>query len=247
MARHLLRDDRAPSMFDLQTLAEQFANLVWGTPLVTLLLGGGLFFLVVSSAAPYRYMGHAFAVLLGRYDTSGRREKSHTGRLWLQHCRTRWDLATSRRCAGDRCRGAGCRVLDVGIGDRGHRNQIFYLFTGCDVSRKRFAGRVTGRSDVRNPGGATQAFLFSCRVVFPCGPHWHAPNFSGQSTDSTHSRSRIRRHCARLGISCHRHLFGCCRGGRHFRWLAEGRQRRGRFATHDGRGVPADDALGSCQ
>ena len=69
MARHLLRDDWAPSMFDLQTLAEQFANLVWGTPLVTLLLGGGLFFLVVSSAAPYRYMGHAFAVLLGRYDT----------------------------------------------------------------------------------------------------------------------------------------------------------------------------------
>ena len=56
-------------MIDLHTFAEQFANLVWSTPLVTLLLGGGLFFLVVSKAAPYRYMGHAFAVLLGRYDT----------------------------------------------------------------------------------------------------------------------------------------------------------------------------------
>ena len=56
-------------MFDLHIFAEQFANLVWSTPLVTLLLGGGLFFLVVSKAAPYRYMGHAFAVLLGRYDT----------------------------------------------------------------------------------------------------------------------------------------------------------------------------------
>ena len=56
-------------MIDLHIFAEQFANLVWSTPLVTLLLGGGLFFLVVSKAAPYRYMGHAFAVLLGRYDT----------------------------------------------------------------------------------------------------------------------------------------------------------------------------------
>ena len=56
-------------MFDLQTFAEKFANLVWGTPLVTLLLGGGLFFLVASKAAPYRYMGHGLAVLLGRYDT----------------------------------------------------------------------------------------------------------------------------------------------------------------------------------
>ncbi len=69
MARHPLRDDWSPSMFDLHTFAEQFANFVWGTPLVTLLLGGGLFFLVVSRAAPYRYMGHAFAILLGRYDT----------------------------------------------------------------------------------------------------------------------------------------------------------------------------------
>ena len=56
-------------MIDLHTFAEQFANLVWGTPLVTLLLGGGLFFLVASRAAPYRYMGHALAILLGRYDT----------------------------------------------------------------------------------------------------------------------------------------------------------------------------------
>ena len=53
----------------IEQLSEKLANAVWGTPLVTLLLGGGLFFLVASRAAPYRHMGHAFAILLGRYDT----------------------------------------------------------------------------------------------------------------------------------------------------------------------------------
>ena len=53
----------------IEQLSEQLANAVWGTPLVTLLLGGGLFFLVASRAAPYRHMGHALAILLGRYDT----------------------------------------------------------------------------------------------------------------------------------------------------------------------------------
>ena len=53
----------------IEQLSEQLANAVWGTPLVTLLLGGGLFFLLASKALPYRHMGHAFAILLGRYDT----------------------------------------------------------------------------------------------------------------------------------------------------------------------------------
>ena len=53
----------------LTHFTQQFANTVWGTPLVALLLGGGLFFLVVSRAAPYRHLGHAVAVLIGRYDT----------------------------------------------------------------------------------------------------------------------------------------------------------------------------------
>ena len=30
---------------------------------------GGAFFLIVSRAMPYRYLGHAFAVMSGRYDT----------------------------------------------------------------------------------------------------------------------------------------------------------------------------------
>ncbi len=56
-------------MNSLEAFSQHFANAVWGTPLVILLLGGGLFFLIVSRAAPYRYLGHAVAVLLGRFDT----------------------------------------------------------------------------------------------------------------------------------------------------------------------------------
>lgn len=45
-----------------------FSNLLWGTPLLLLLLGGGLFFLIYSRLIPFRYIGHAIQVLRGRYD-----------------------------------------------------------------------------------------------------------------------------------------------------------------------------------
>ena len=53
----------------LTHLTQQFAEAVWSTPLVALLLGGGCFFVIASRAVPYRYMGHAIDVLLGRHDT----------------------------------------------------------------------------------------------------------------------------------------------------------------------------------
>jgi len=53
----------------LARLAQQFADAVWGTPLVVLLLGGGCFFVIASRAMPYRHMGHAVAILMGRHDT----------------------------------------------------------------------------------------------------------------------------------------------------------------------------------
>ena len=46
----------------------QSSNLIWGTPLLILLLGGGLFFLVYSRLAPLRYIGHAISILTGKYD-----------------------------------------------------------------------------------------------------------------------------------------------------------------------------------
>ena len=46
----------------------QSANTIWGTPLLVLLMGGGLFFLVYSRLAPLRYIGHALSILTGKYD-----------------------------------------------------------------------------------------------------------------------------------------------------------------------------------
>ncbi|MFK7829793.1 MAG: alanine/glycine:cation symporter family protein [Congregibacter sp.] len=63
---------------DLETLSQQFVDLVWGTPLVALLLGGGIFFLFYSRALPYRHFGHAVGIMLGRYDNNdGPGELSH--------------------------------------------------------------------------------------------------------------------------------------------------------------------------
>lgn len=49
-------------------LIVQSSNIIWGTPLLILLLGGGLFFLVYSRLAPLRYIGHAISILTGKYD-----------------------------------------------------------------------------------------------------------------------------------------------------------------------------------
>jgi AGCS family alanine or glycine:cation symporter len=45
-----------------------FSDLAWGTPLLVLLLGGGLFFLLYSRMLPFRYLRHAVAILAGKYD-----------------------------------------------------------------------------------------------------------------------------------------------------------------------------------
>ena len=55
----------------LTHLTQHFAEAVWSTPLVALLLGGGCFFVIASRAVPYRHMGHAIEVLLGRHETPG--------------------------------------------------------------------------------------------------------------------------------------------------------------------------------
>lgn len=47
-----------------------FADFMWSTPLVILIVGGGMFLLAYSRLRPYRHFGHAAALLLGRYDDS---------------------------------------------------------------------------------------------------------------------------------------------------------------------------------
>ncbi|NCZ64696.1 MAG: sodium:alanine symporter family protein, partial [Cellvibrionales bacterium] len=53
----------------LEAFSLVFVDTIWGAPMVALLLGGGLFFLLFSRALPYRYLGHAFAVMSGKFDT----------------------------------------------------------------------------------------------------------------------------------------------------------------------------------
>jgi AGCS family alanine or glycine:cation symporter len=45
-----------------------FSAFMWGTPLVLLLVGGGLFFMAHSRLVPYRHFRHAFEILRGDYD-----------------------------------------------------------------------------------------------------------------------------------------------------------------------------------
>lgn len=69
-------------MLGLEELSQRFVDAVWGTPLVTLLLGGGLFFLIYSRGLPYRHFGHAIGIMLGRHDTPGEAgELSHAQAL----------------------------------------------------------------------------------------------------------------------------------------------------------------------
>lgn len=55
----------------MEALFTAFANFMWGLPLVILLVGGGLFFVVYSGGLPYRHFRHALQILTGRFDREG--------------------------------------------------------------------------------------------------------------------------------------------------------------------------------
>jgi len=48
-----------------------YANWIWGTPLLILLLGGGIFFVFYSRFIPFRYFFHAINILRGKFDKPG--------------------------------------------------------------------------------------------------------------------------------------------------------------------------------
>ncbi len=52
----------------IEQLVSAFASFIWGLPLLILLIGGGLYLLVLSKFLPFRYFGHALSVLRGKYD-----------------------------------------------------------------------------------------------------------------------------------------------------------------------------------
>lgn len=47
---------------------QDFSSFIWGLPLLILLIGGGLYLLVLSRFLPFRFFGHAIQVLRGKYD-----------------------------------------------------------------------------------------------------------------------------------------------------------------------------------
>jgi alanine or glycine:cation symporter, AGCS family len=55
-------------MATLDNFIAQFASFVWGIPLIILLIGGGLYLLIISKFLPFRFLAHAVQVLRGKYD-----------------------------------------------------------------------------------------------------------------------------------------------------------------------------------
>lgn len=47
---------------------QDFSSFIWGLPLLILLIGGGLYLLILSRFLPFRFFGHAIQVLRGKYD-----------------------------------------------------------------------------------------------------------------------------------------------------------------------------------
>ena len=56
------------TMQQLDQFLSDFSSLAWGLPLLVLLIGGGVYLLVLSRFLPFRYFGHAIQVLRGKYD-----------------------------------------------------------------------------------------------------------------------------------------------------------------------------------
>lgn len=54
----------------LEGLFAAVSDFLWGPPLITLIVGGGLFFIIYSRGLPYRHFGHAIQILRGKYDRS---------------------------------------------------------------------------------------------------------------------------------------------------------------------------------
>ena len=55
-------------MKELDDFISEIASLAWGLPLLIILIGGGLYLIIRIRFLPFLYLGHAFAILRGKYD-----------------------------------------------------------------------------------------------------------------------------------------------------------------------------------
>lgn len=62
---------------DIEQFLQQLVAFLWGPPLVTLLVGGGLFFLFYSRFLPYRYLGYGVRLLFRHKDEDDPGQLSH--------------------------------------------------------------------------------------------------------------------------------------------------------------------------
>ena len=85
----------------IENFLNTWADLMWSTPLVVLLVGGGLFFMIYSRLRPYRYFGHALDLLRGKYSDAqdpGHIPHSHALSTALSAVPTFAHLLYSARC-----------------------------------------------------------------------------------------------------------------------------------------------------
>ncbi|MGB5988719.1 MAG: alanine/glycine:cation symporter family protein [Marinifilaceae bacterium] len=52
----------------IEAAIKAFSDFAWGAPLLILLIGGGLYFLVYSEFVPFKHIGHALKIIRGDYD-----------------------------------------------------------------------------------------------------------------------------------------------------------------------------------
>jgi len=64
----LLQPLKAETLKLLEEFMISFGNAAWGTPLLVLLIGGGIFFTIYIRFLPFKYFGHAIDILRGKYD-----------------------------------------------------------------------------------------------------------------------------------------------------------------------------------
>lgn len=58
-------------MDKIDSILSQSASLAWGLPLLLILIGGGIYLIFRIRFLPFLYLGHAIALLRGKYDHEG--------------------------------------------------------------------------------------------------------------------------------------------------------------------------------
>ncbi len=61
---------------NFEKIISDFSSHIWGYPLLLLIIGGGIYLLVISKFIPFRYIPHAFNILRGNY-----KEKQTSGKI----------------------------------------------------------------------------------------------------------------------------------------------------------------------